>query len=220
MPRSKLQLNERDILYLYNSNVPLDQAAKSLGVSRSTLKSRCRELGISTWPFVRADSPSLHAQSFPVDPVERRALSVPRDGFFSSLYLHPGPLDLHSASRLPPTDVPLSPPSSPKVARTLFEHRQSVLPVPQPVALRPATNWNKPTFFGKISHPDLPPCFPAQEGISASDIYNQESRTEISSSSENLLATISMNRHLRRYHESISEQRLKMLLLKHGGNLP
>ncbi|KAL0231406.1 hypothetical protein GEMRC1_010810 [Eukaryota sp. GEM-RC1] len=80
MPRHRLNLNHRDIINLYQQGIPIDDAARILGVSRTTLKTRCRSLGISSWNQSSGTPPLSLQHSLPSDIIERRAVSPPERG--------------------------------------------------------------------------------------------------------------------------------------------
>ncbi|KAL0244259.1 hypothetical protein GEMRC1_008344 [Eukaryota sp. GEM-RC1] len=53
MPRPRIVVDKEELLKWMSANVPLEYAAKQLNCSRSTLKKRCRELGLPNWPYYK-----------------------------------------------------------------------------------------------------------------------------------------------------------------------
>jgi predicted ArsR family transcriptional regulator len=53
MRRSTVEIRYRDIESLLNMNLTCDQAAKSLGISRTAFRNAFTKLGLAEWPYKR-----------------------------------------------------------------------------------------------------------------------------------------------------------------------
>ncbi|KAL0225807.1 hypothetical protein P9112_013131 [Eukaryota sp. TZLM1-RC] len=158
MPRHKFHLNEPDLLYLHRKGVSLDEAARLLGCTRQCVTSRCKTLGLFLWNSGdEPHSPSgMFSQQVKYPIQERRAISLPRDGYLTESYPQ------HISETI--EENPIRPPPSPVSAEQLHQRSQSVLPSREERSVnfkKPPKNWTTSVDMAKLEtstcpNPQLP----------------------------------------------------------------